>query len=304
MKLTNHIKTIARNDLQYPLLLNEIPNPPKKIYLLGNLPNQNSPHIAIVGTRKATTEGRLIAKKIAQKLAELGAIIVSGLAIGIDTAAHEGALAGNGKTIAVLACGLDTIYPRQNENLAQKILETNGAIISEYPVGTPAYPDQFLARNRIVSGLSVATIVIEAPIDSGALVTARLAAEQGREVFVIPGPINHPNYRGSHKLIRDGARLVNSIEDILEDLGSEVLNFNPPTDGQILNNPQISKLKIQNIEDENQLLILKIIQEAGAPLNIDKIIEITKLEPQIVGQIIAILTIQEIIKETEKGYTI
>ncbi len=290
--------------MQYPLLLNEIPNPPKKIYLLGNLPNQNSPHIAIVGTRKATTEGRLIAKKIAQKLAELGAIIVSGLAIGIDTAAHEGALAGNGKTIAVLACGLDTIYPRQNENLAQKILETNGAIISEYPVGTPAYPDQFLARNRIVSGLSVATIVIEAPIDSGALVTARLAAEQGREVFVIPGPINHPNYRGSHKLIRDGARLVNSIEDILEDLGSEVLNFNPPTDGQILNNPQISKLKIQNIEDENQLLILKIIQEAGAPLNIDKIIEITKLEPQIVGQIIAILTIQEIIKETEKGYTI
>ncbi len=300
MKLPNHIKTISRNDSQYPLLLNEIPNPPKKIHLLGNLPNQNSPYIAIVGTRKATTEGRLIAKKIAQKLAELGAVIVSGLAMGIDTAAHEGALAGNGKTVAVLACGLNEIYPRQNENLAQKILEANGVIISEYPIGTPAYPDQFLARNRIVSGLSVATIVIEAPIDSGALVTARLAAEQGREVFIIPGPINHPNYNGSHKLIRDGARLVNSIEDILEDLGSEILNSKI----QILNKSQTSKSKIQNIEDKSQLLILKVIQEAGKPLNIDKIIEITKLEPQIVSQTIAILTIQEIIKETEKGYAI
>ena len=300
MKLPNHIKTISRNDSQYPLLLNKIPNPPKKIHLLGNLPNQNSPYIAIVGTRKATTEGRLIAKKIAQKLAELGAVIVSGLAMGIDTAAHEGALAGNGKTVAVLACGLNEIYPRQNENLAQKILEANGVIISEYPIGTPAYPDQFLARNRIVSGLSVATIVIEAPIDSGALVTARLAAEQGREVFIIPGPINHPNYNGSHKLIRDGARLVNSIEDILEDLGSEILNSKI----QILNKSQTSKSKIQNIEDKSQLLILKVIQEAGKPLNIDKIIEITKLEPQIVSQTIAILTIQEIIKETEKGYAI
>ena len=300
MKLPNHIKTISQNDSQYPLLLNKIPNPPKKIHLLGNLPNQNSPYIAIVGTRKATTEGRLIAKKIAQKLAELGAVIVSGLAMGIDTAAHEGALAGNGKTVAVLACGLNEIYPRQNENLAQKILEANGVIISEYPIGTPAYPDQFLARNRIVSGLSVATIVIEAPIDSGALVTARLAAEQGREVFIIPGPINHPNYNGSHKLIRDGARLVNSIEDILEDLGSEILNSKI----QILNKSQTSKSKIQNIEDKSQLLILKVIQEAGKPLNIDKIIEITKLEPQIVSQTIAILTIQEIIKETEKGYAI
>lgn len=300
MKLPNHIKTIPQNDSQYPLLLNEIPNPPKEIHLLGNLPDQNFPHIAIVGTRKATTEGRLIAKKIAQKLAEFGAVIVSGLAMGIDTAAHEGALAGNGKTIAVLACGLDSIYPRQNENLAKKILETNGVIISEYPIGTPAYPDQFLARNRIVSGLSVATIVIEAPIDSGALVTARLAAEQGREVFIIPGPINHPNYRGSHKLIRDGARLVTSIEDILEDLGIDI-RVNPLLG---LNNPRQSASINKKITDETQLLILKVIQETGKPLNIDKIIELTKLEPQTVNQSLALLVIQEIIKETERGYII
>ena len=255
------------------------------------------PKISIVGTRKATAEGKAFAQKISRQFAELGAVIVSGLAMGIDAAAHEGALADKGKTIAVLACGLHAIYPRQNENLAKRIIETNGAIISEYPVGTPALPNQFLERNRIVSGLSVATIVIEAPIDSGALVTARLAAEQGREVFVFPGPINHPNYRGSHKLIRDGARLVSSIEDILEDLPAEI--FPKKSVG-----PKQQKLNLEKIADKNQLLILKIIQETGRPLNIDKIIELTKLEPQIVNQTVALLTIQEIIKETKHGYSL
>ncbi|MEK7114470.1 MAG: DNA-processing protein DprA [Patescibacteria group bacterium] len=292
------IEAISRENPDFPYLLKEIPNPPSQIYVLGKLPNEEKPRIAIVGTRKATFEGRLIAKKIAQRLAEIKIVIVSGLAMGIDTAAHEGALAGNGETIAVLACGLDAIYPRQNENLARKIIESGGTIISEYPAGTPILPHQFLERNRIVSGLSVATIVIEAPIDSGALVTARLAAEQGREVFVFPGPINHPNYRGSHKLIRDGARLVASIEDILEDLNLEIPNFNlnPPTGGQ---NSELEKIK-----DENQSLIFKTIQKSGRPLNIDKIIELTKLEPRVVNQSLAVLIIQGIINETEKGYTI
>lgn len=294
---TLKIKTVLKEDRQYPFLLKEIPNPPSKIFVLGKLPT-DEPKIAIVGTRKATLEGRLIAKKIAQRLAELKIAVISGLAMGIDTAGHEGALAGNGKTVAVLACGLDTIYPRQNENLAKKIIESNGAIISEYPIGAPAYPDQFLARNRIVSGLSIATIVIEAPISSGALVTARLAAEQGREVFVFPGPINHPNYRGSHKLIRDGAILVASIEDILEDLGLE----NPKS--EMLNTKQTINSKTQKIKDENQLLVFKTIQEAGKSINIDKIIELTKLEPQIANQTITLLIIGGFIKETEKGYVI
>lgn len=294
-KLTPRL--ISQKDSTYPSLLKEIQNPPKEIYVLGELPDETRPHIAIVGTRKATTQGRFIAKEIAKNLAERGAVIVSGLAMGIDTASHEGALAANDLTVAVLACGLDTIYPRQNENLAKKILETGGAIISEYPVGTPAFPNQFLERNRIISGLSIATIVIEAPIDSGALVTARLAAEQGREVFVVPGPINHPNYLGSHKLIRDGARLVSSLEDILEDL-SEVFNFQ----FSIFN--QTQKANLEKIKDKNQLLIIQTIQGAGQPLNIDKIIELTKLEPPTINQALAILTIEGIIKETEKGYTI
>lgn len=293
---TLKIKTILKESQQYPSLLKEIPNPPSRIYVLGELPDDPpaaGPKIAIVGTRKATSQGRAIAKEMAKKLSDQGMIIVSGLAMGIDTASHEGAVAAGNKTIAVLGCGLDTIYPRQNENLAKKILELGGAIISEYPVGTPSFPNQFLERNRIISGLSIATIIIEAPKESGALVTARLAAEQGREVFVIPGPINNPNYYGSHKLIRDGARLVASIDDILEDLGINI---------------GINQLPYQHksafIKDENQLLILKTIQEAGQPLNIDKIIELTKLEPQVINQTIAILIINGLIKETEKGYTV
>ena len=295
----NHsINIINKEDLRYPALLKEIPDAPKKIYVLGELPLDppaNGPKIAIVGTRKATDQGKIIAKKIAEKLTNLGVIIVSGLAMGIDTAAHEGAIAANGKTIAVLANGLDKIYPAQNENLAKKILELNGAIISEYEPGKPALEHQFLERNRIVSGLSVATIVIEAPERSGSIVTARLAAEQGREVFVFPGPVNHPNYAGSHKLIRDGARLVSSIEDILEDLNLEIKNL------------KTEKLKHDakfNIIDKNQKIIYATLQKSSKPLHIDKIIEITKLEPQIANQAIAFLTIAEIIKETKSGYTL
>jgi DNA processing protein len=288
------IKTILQENPKFPSLLEEIPNPASKIYVLGELPDEEMPKIAIVGTRKATNQGRSIAKEMAKKLSERGMIIVSGLAMGIDTASHEGAVAAGNKTIAVLGCGLDTIYPRQNENLARKILELGGAIISEYPVGTPAFPNQFLERNRIISGLSIATIIIEAPKESGALVTARLSAEQGREVFVVPGPINNPNYYGSHKLIRDGARLVTSVEDILEDL-SEISNFQFPIFNQTQN------FKFQTNEEK---IIFETIQNMGQPLNIDKIIELTKLEPQVINQIIAILIINGLIKETEKGYTI
>ncbi len=286
------IKSIYAKEPGFPSLLKEIQNPPSKIFILGKLPSDppaGGPKIAVVGTRRATLQGRLLAKEIAKKLAEKGIIIVSGLAMGIDTSAHEGALLANGQTIGVLACGLDNIYPRQNENLAKHIIENDGAIISEYPVGTEAFKNHFLERNRIISGLCIATIIIEAPQESGALVTARLAAEQGREVFVVPGGINNPNYYGSHKLIRDGARLVGSIDDIFEDLG---IDIHQP------------KLAFEKIKDKNQSAIFQTIQEAGEALNIDKIIELTKLEPQIVNQSLALLIIQGIIKETEKGYTI
>lgn len=279
------IRKITPKDSGYPFLLKQIPDPPAVLYILGNLPDEKSPHLAIVGTRKATPNGCLIAKILAKELSEAGCVIISGLAMGIDTAAHEGTVAAKGKTIAVLGNGLNKIYPSQNKNLAEKILELDGAIISEYAPEEPAFPSNFLARNRIVSGLCLATIVIEAPMRSGSLVTARLALEQNREVFVAPGPANHFNYAGSHQLIREGARLAVSAQDILDDL-----NIKPiaPT---------------KNFSPEEKL-ILKNLPKNKNPLSIDKIIELTKLDSRVVNKIIAFLIIKGIIKETLGRYSL
>lgn len=286
-------------EIAVPPILKEIPNPPKNLYIKGTLPDFSRPWLAIVGTRKATDEGLRIAKNFAKELAQNNCVIVSGLALGIDSAAHQGAIEGGGQTVAVLANGLDNVYPAQNENIAKKIIETAGAIVSEYPEGTPSLPHQFLERNRIISGLSIATIVIEAPQKSGALATAGFAASQGREVFVVPGPLNHPNYRGSHSLIRDGARLVTSPKEILEDLGIQPqIDADSNTD---------KRGKINNLGPEitdEQKKIIEYIKSAGHPLIVDEIINLAKLEPQVVNRELAMLTIQGIIKETERGYII
>lgn len=287
-----NIKKISINQPEFPPLLKEIPGPLQDLYLRGELPPFDRPYIAVVGTRKATNEGRLLAKRIAKDLADKGMIIVSGLALGIDAAAHEGALAANGKTVAVLANGLDSIYPRSHERLAQEILEKNGAIISEYPPGTPSYPSQFLERNRIISGLSLATIIVEAPIHSGALVTARHALEQGREVLVAGGPSLHQNYQGSHLLIRSGARLITSAADVMEDLQGELTNYKL----------QITSDKINKIVDEKDLLILSTLNAAKEPLPVDKIIETTKLEAHIVNQHLTFLMFEGLVKEKNGKY--
>ena len=276
-----NIKKVSPDN--YPYLLKQIPDPPAALYILGNLPDEKLPHISIVGTRKATSNGCLIAKTLAKELSEAGCIIVSGLAMGIDTAAHEGVITAKGKTIAVLGNGLNDIYPRLNKNLAEKILELGGAIISEYPPDEPAFPSNFLARNRLVSGLCLGTVVVEAPERSGSLVTARLALEQNREVFIIPGPANHPNYAGSLQLIREGARLVISAQNILEDLDIK---------------PLASK-EVFSSEEES---ILKIISKNKKPLSIDKIIELAKLDSQTANKTIAFLVIKGIIKETLGRY--
>ena len=217
--MEQHIHTLFLRDAAYPARLTNISDPPERLYVRGTLPPNDSPTVAIVGTRKATREGRETARAFARDLAGRGAVIVSGLALGIDAAAHEGALDAHGKTIAVLGGGVDTIYPPSHESLGRRIVES-GAIVSEYPAGTPCYPNQFLARNRLISGLADAVVIMEAPITSGALATARHAANQGREVFVMPGPAGHPHYEGSHMLIREGARLIRNAKDLLEDMPS------------------------------------------------------------------------------------
>lgn len=292
LNLRDKIKmpAIGLKDKNYPRLLKEISGPPETLYILGSLPDNNIPKIAIVGTRKATVNGRLIAKKIAKELSEAGIIIVSGLAMGIDTAVHEGAVAAEAKTIAVLGNGLNTIYPAQNQNLAKKILQLGGTIISEYPSDEPAYPSNFLQRNRIISGLCLATVVVEAPLRSGSLVTARLALEQGREVFVVPGPADSFNYSGSHLLIRDGARLAASAKDILEDLNLVPSKLSEKAaDG--------AKQELTNEEK----IIFDIIKKNSKPLKIDKIAELAKLEIQTANQTAAFLLIKKMIKETPTG---
>lgn len=286
---------IGLKDKNYPRLLKEIIDPPKTLYILGDLPDEGAPKIAIVGTRKATLSGCLVARKIAKELSDAGAIIVSGLAMGIDTAAHEGAVTAEAKTIAVLGNGLNMIYPAQNQNLAKKIIEFGGAIISEYPPEEPAYPANFLRRNRIVSGLCIATVVIEAPLRSGSLVTAKLALEQGREVLVVPGPADSFNYAGSHLLIRDGARLVTSAKEILEDLNLQ------PKSTEFLENAVKAKNRQLTGEEKTVFDIIKNNKNAA---NIDKIAELAKLEVQIVNQMIVFLIIKNMIKETARGYAI
>ncbi len=211
----NHLITLA--DDIYPQLLLEITDPPPIIYAKGNLDCLQRPRIAIVGSRNASPQGEKNAEDFSQALAGQNYCIVSGMALGIDGAAHRGALKAKGTTIAVVGTGLDIVYPSRHRDLAHQIVE-HGLIISEFPLGTPSRAQNFPRRNRIISGLSVGCLVVEANIRSGSLITAKLAAEQGREVFAIPGSIHSPLSKGCHELIKQGAKLVDNIHDILNEL--------------------------------------------------------------------------------------
>lgn len=209
---------IVLHDPRYPLLLREIPDPPPLLFVRGNPALLAVPQLAIVGSRNPSAGGRQSAQDFAHQLALAGLTITSGLALGIDAASHLGALEAGKTTLAVAGTGPDRIYPARHRELAQRLVE-HGAMISEFPPGTPPVASNFPRRNRIISGLSFGTLVIEAALQSGSLITARLAAEQGREVFAIPGSIHNPLARGCHALIRQGAKLTETVIDILEELG-------------------------------------------------------------------------------------
>lgn len=209
---------LAVSDPDYPALLREVAAPPPLLYGQGDPLALALPAIAVVGSRSASQSGLETAGRFAAELAAGGFAIVSGLALGIDAAAHRGALSG-GITAAVVGCGIDRIYPRQHEGLWHEILATGGAVVSEFPPGTPPRAEHFPRRNRIISGLSLGVLVVEAAVRSGSLITARRALEQGREVFAIPGSLHNPLARGCHQLIREGATLVETTEDIVAQLG-------------------------------------------------------------------------------------
>jgi DNA processing protein len=213
-----HHHLVCWNDVDYPQLLREIPDPPMALYVLGDRSVLVRPQVAIVGSRNCSPAGRENAHDFARALAQAGLAITSGLALGIDGAAHRGALDAGGVTLAVTGTGLDRVYPARHRDLAHAIAES-GALISEFPLGTSPRPENFPIRNRLISGLALGTLVVEAALQSGSLITARLALEQGREVFAVPGSIHSPLARGCHALIRQGAKLVETARDVLEELG-------------------------------------------------------------------------------------
>jgi DNA processing protein len=212
----NHIVTLADRD--YPQALLNISDPPLLLYVKGSLNLLNQPSLAIVGSRHATPQGLNNAAAFAESLSAAGLCIISGMAHGIDSAAHRGALKAQGGSIAVVGTGLDKVYPAANRDLAHD-LASNGVLISEFSLGTPPLAANFPRRNRIISGMSLGCLVVEASLQSGSLITARLAMEQGRDVFAIPGSIHSPQSKGCHALIKQGAKLVEAAQDVVEELG-------------------------------------------------------------------------------------
>jgi len=269
------IEIIKIEDKGYPKLLKKIEDPPKILYIRGELPKK--PCFAIVGTRRCSAYGKQIALEIAGGLAEVGLTIVSGMARGIDSFAHKGCLEREGKTIAVLGTGLDekSIYPQENLKLAREILEKGGCLISEFPPGTPGLKQNFPQRNRIISGLSLGVLVVEAKMGSGALITAKWAKEQKRKLFAVPGPVHSSNSKGPHLLIKQGAILVENANDILKELKLPCSTFHVEQRG----------------ETPKENLILKILKEK--PLHIEKIIEKSGLKAQEVLSILAIMEIKD-----------
>ena len=271
------IEGIIISDEEYPKQLLAIYDPPILIYKTGKIAKNES--VAIVGARKASNYGIWVARGIAMKLVEYNFQVVSGLARGVDTAAHVGALEGNGKTIAVLGCGLDICYPQSNKKLFDQITET-GAILSEFPPGTLPYPYNFPRRNRIISGLSKVVIVAEAGIKSGSLITAEHALEQGKEVYAVPGNINNIHSLGTNKLIKDGANPLISIDDIINELGIKK-NFN------------FEKMNLNLGEDER--CIYELVFNNGE-MTIDLIANYTSLPVSQVKAIVSILEIKGVLE--------
>lgn len=271
-------------DKRYPPLLKEIHDPPIVLYVKGDLSCLKQPALAMVGSRKPSVTGSETARRFAYELALKQLTIVSGLALGIDAQAHQGCLDAGGKTVAVMGTGIDRIYPRQHAKLAEKICH-NGLIITEFPLKSAASAGHFPRRNRIISGLSLSTLVVEAAIHSGSLITARLALEQNRDVLAIPGSILNPQARGCHYLVQQGAKLVTSSQDVLEELGMEKQQVKPP------------QTVILARDDEN------LVKFIGFEITtIDQIVERSGLNVEEVACGLATLELQGIVKAVSGGY--
>lgn len=284
----NHQILTLRDEI-YPRLLKEISSPPLILYILGDPAVLSQPQVAIIGSRHPTNEGISRARAFAETLVKSGYVITSGLALGIDGASHRGALLAYGRTIGVLGTGLNQIYPTSHQRLADEIVETRGAVISEFPLEMQALPSNFPRRNRIIAGLSVGVLVVEAALKSGSLITAKCALNEGREVFAIPGSIDHPLSRGCHHLIRQGAKLVETAQDILEDIGILSQLCTPPKP-----DPQKITLSVNNR--------LVYDQVGGGVTSVDEILLRSGLTAGEVSSILLILELDGYIQSVAGGY--
>jgi len=278
------IEIITQKDNSYPPQLKEIPSAPAIIYVRGNKDALKNKSLAVVGSRKFTQYGQRVTENLCRELIRAGLTVVSGLAFGIDAIAHRAALEAGGITIAVLGTGIDdaTIYPRDNFNLAKNILAAGGALITEYPPGTPSLKQNFPARNRIMAGLTLGALVVEAALDSGSLITAGLALEFGREVFAVPGPIFSPQSEGTNYLIKNGAKLVEGAKDIFEEL--RISSFTDEKNPARVYEPISS-------EEKN---IWKFL--SNDPLHVDRLLKLTKLNPAALGSALALMEIKGAVK--------
>jgi len=283
-------EVIMLGDPNYPIALAQIADPPVILYTRGRLPEPTVPLLAMVGSRRATPYGKAIARRFAEDLVKLGWGIVSGMARGIDTAAHEGALEGGGYTIAVFGCGINICYPQENKKLRERI-EAEGCVLSEFPPDCGPHPRNFPIRNRIISGCSLGTLVIEAGERSGALITAYKALEQGRDVFAIPGSLTSKYSKGTNRLIKQGAKLVECIEDIIEEYPYLTWEM-PPT-------PKKGSVPTLTLEESCVLRNLGL-----EPVHIDQLVEKTGLSVSRVGSILTMLEFKGLAKQLPGNYYI
>jgi DNA processing protein len=282
------IATLSIKDTEYPQALREIAHPPKRLYYRGDISVLASPHkVAVVGTRRCSDYGVEATRRIADGLARAGVVVVSGMARGVDTFAHRAALTCDTPTVAVLGSGVDdaSLYPKQNLSLAHEILARGGLLLSEFEPGSPSYPSNFPQRNRIVAGLSLGTVVVEAPFKSGAMITARFAIEQNRDVYAVPGSVFSRLSEGTNFLIQQGAKCTASAQDILDDL-----NIAGPAQA----NPTVPRL------NSDEQAVYALIADAPSALHVDKIIQRTTLGAGKVAEIIASLMLADLIREASQ----
>ncbi len=292
----NDCSVITIFDENYPLALRSIHDPPVVLYVKGRLPLDEGLAVGVVGSRNASVYGLNVAEKFAGQLAELGISVVSGLARGVDAAAHRGCLRTGGKTVAVIGCGLKHIYPQENKELFREIGQ-KGAIISEFPMAMPPISFNFPARNRIISGLSLAVLVVEASLKSGALITSHFALEQNRDVFAVPGKIDCPNSQGVNQLIKEGAKLVTCFEDIIHELEPYIRrNLGAPK--KIVESPADNFVK-QNFS-ENELAVVQ--QLSQQPLYIDELVNKSGQPQGEVSGILLKLELKKLVKQLPGKY--